>query len=356
MTVNSARRRIYDLLLTLLILSSAFGIGFLLKDVLDISEHVSTLFAFAVLLVSLFTDGFLFGVLSALASVVIINYAFTYPYFNMDFTVPENIFSAIVMLIIALLTSTFTTRLKSWQRLKVEHEGERMRANLLRAVSHDLRTPLTTIYGASSSILDNYDRLDDGQKMRMIEGVKQDSEWLIRMVENLLSVTKIDAGRVKLIKTETPLDELVDSVILKLKRRYPTQSVELHLPEELLLIPMDAILIEQVLINILENAVHHASGLTRLSLRVYTERSEAVFEIFDDGCGIDAGRLEGIFSGASLGKGEGDSHGRNLGIGLSVCSTIIRAHSGTISAENRDEGGALFRFSIPLSEDTNEQQ
>ena len=354
--MSKTKKYIKDSILTVLIFLSAFGISILLQDFLDIAEHVTTLFAFAVFIISLTTDGFWFGVASTIAAVITINYAFTYPYFNMDFSVPESIFSAIVMLLIALLTSTLTTRLKSWRALKAEGEKERMRANLLRAVSHDLRTPLTTIYGASSSIIDNYDKLNDTQKLQMANGIKEDSEWLIRMVENLLSVTRIDSGSVKLIKTPTVLEELIDSVILKFKKRYPDQMVELDIPEELVLIPMDAMLIEQVIFNILENAVHHAKGMSRLALRVSVIGGEAIFEIADNGCGIDKERLESVFSGYSNEfNNSSDAQKRNFGIGLSVCATIVKAHGGSISAENSKSGGAVFKFSLVAEESSNEQ-
>ena len=344
-----------DCALTLLILSACFGLSLLLQNVLEIGEHVTTLFVFSVFLISLITSGFVFGIAATVLSVITINYAFTYPYFHMDFSVKESIFSSIVMLIIALLTGTLTTRLKKWQALKAESEKERMRANLLRAVSHDLRTPLTTILGASSSIVESYARLSDAQRLQMAASIREDAEWLIRMVENLLSVTRIDSGRLKLIKTPTVLEELIDSVIRKFDKRYPQQSVELSLPEELVLIPMDPILIEQVLINILENAVHHAKGFTRLSLRVFTLGKEAIFEIEDDGCGIRRDRIEKIFTpGLDAEEGEADMQKRNAGIGLSVCAAIIKAHGGRISAENGKNGGALLRFALNTEEDTTE--
>ncbi len=343
---------IKDSLLTLLIWAASFGCGILLQNELDISEHVTTLFAFSIFLISLLTDGFWYGIVSTLLSVIAINYAFTSPYFHMDFSVPESVFSAIVMLVISFLTSTLTTKLKHWQVLKAEGETERMRANLLRAVSHDLRTPLTTIYGASSSIIENYEKLNDTQKLQMAVSIKEDSEWLIRLVENLLSVTRIDSGSVKLMKTPTVLEELIDSVILKFKKRYPTQAVELDLPDNLILIPMDAILIEQVIINILENAVHHAKGFTRLSLRVFTIDRKAIFEISDDGCGIDRDKLDSIFLGYnSQSTPTSDANGRNAGIGLSVCATIVKAHGGSITAENAKGGGAIFRFTLSTKEE-----
>ena len=323
----------------------------------DIWEQITTIFAFSVFLISLVTEGYLYGAISAILSVFIINYTFTYPYFNMDFSVPESIISAIVMLIISLLTSMLTTKLKAWQLVKAEGEKERMRANLLRAVSHDLRTPLTTIYGSSSSIIENYDKLSDAQKLQMTKGIKEDSEWLIRMVENLLSITKIDSGAVKLIKTPTVLDELIDSVILKFKKRYPEQRVELDIPSDVVIIPMDAILIEQVIINILENAIHHAKGFTRLSLHVFTIDNKAIFEITDNGCGIPSEKLDRIFMGYSdKAENASDTQARNAGIGLSVCATILKAHGGDITAENAKGGGAVFRFSLTTEDASDEQK
>lgn len=356
---EKSKQYIKDSALTFLIFAISFCISMPMQNVLNVAEHITTLFVFAVFIISLITNGFIYGIAATVASVIAINYAFTYPYFDMDFSVPASIFSAIVMLVISLLTGAITTKLKTWQALKTESEAERMRANLLRAVSHDLRTPLTTIYGASSSIIENYEKLSDTQKRQMAVSIKEDSEWLICMVENLLSVTRIDSdGKVKLLKTPTVLEELIDSVILKFKKRYPTQSVELSLPEDIVLIPMDAMLIEQVIVNILENAVHHAKGFTKLSLRVFVIDRKAIFEIADNGCGIDKDRLDTIFLGYSNTLGDtSDAQKRNAGIGLSVCATIIKAHGGSITAENAQSGGAIFRFSLSTEEESlNEQQ
>ena len=177
------------------------------------------------------------------------------------------------------------------------------------------------------------------------------------MVENLLSITRIDAGKVKLIKTPTVLEELIDSVILKFKKRYPDQKVEIDIPDELIMIPMDAILIEQVIINILENAVQHAGDFTRLALRVFVLGNKAIFEISDDGCGIDKEKLEYIFTGYNDNEEESaDAQKRNAGIGLSVCATIIKAHGGAISAENIKSGGAVFRFELTVEEEPKIEQ
>ena len=149
----------------------------------------------------------------------------------------------------------------------------------------------------------------------------------------------------------------MDAVLLKFKKRYPSRSVAIDIPDDLLLIPMDPMLIEQVIINILENAVQHAKGLTRLSLRVFTLDSRAIFEITDDGCGIAKERMDSLFTGYNKKLFDSfDTGKRNLGIGLSVCASIVKAHGGSIAAENAKEGGAIFRFSLPIQEDSHEQQ
>ncbi len=344
-----------DIFITLLILVSAFFISVVFQDIFEIDEHVSTLFAFAVFLVSMLTNGYVYGISSAFISTLAINYAFTFPYFAFNFTIPVNLISAIVMVTIALLTSALTTKVKRQEAIKAESERERMRANLLRAVSHDIRTPLTTIYGSAATLLEHGSDFDEEKKTKMLEGIKQDSDWLVRMVENLLSVTRIDSGRVKISKSPTVVEELIDSVLLKFKKRYPMQNIEISLPDEIIIVPMDAILIEQVLVNLLENSVLHAKGFTRLELRVRDEGARAVFETEDNGGGIPAEKLEGLFEGYNGSDDNiADGKKKNAGIGLSVCATIIRAHGGEITAENT-QNGALFRFTLDKEENENEQ-
>jgi len=287
---------------------------------------------------------------------IAVNYAFTFPFFSINFMIPVNMISAIIMIVIAILTSTLTTQIKRHEAMKAEGEKERMRANLLRAVSHDLRTPLTTIYGSAATLLENRDTLEEEQQIKILHGIKEDSEWLVRMVENLLSITRIDSGNVKIIKTPIVLEELIDSVIVKFRKRYPDFDITLDLPEDIVVIPMDAMLIEQVIVNILENAIQHAEGMTELILRVFVLGKQAIFEIKDNGCGISKEKLPYIFSGYYENKEEpSDGQKRNTGIGLSVCKTIIKAHGGDISAENIKGGGAVFRFTLDTEEEIDAQ-
>ena len=321
--------------LTIGILLFSFGICLFLNDALRGNALIPSVFVLGVFLISVFTDGFTYGIVAAVISVLAVNYAFTFPYFRINFTIPENLVSGVIMIAITLITCFLTSQLKRQEQLRLESEREKMRANLLRAVSHDLRTPLTTIYGSSSAMLDQNHEFTEAQKRKMLLGIQQDAQWLHRMVENLLSITRLDGENVKIIKTETALDELVDSVLVKFHKRYQEQEIEVEIPDELVMIPMDAILIEQVIINLLENAVQHAESMNKIWLRVFIISDKAIFEVRDNGNGIPKEQLRTIFS---------------EGIGLSVCATIIKAQGGDITAENAKDRGAIFRFTLDIEE------
>jgi len=340
---------------TILMLVISFLISLFVVELTEMYSVVPALFTLAVFIIALATRDYIYGIVSSFISVLALNFAFTFPYFKFNFSIPENLVSGVIMLTITTLSSTLTIKIKQQESLRTETEKEKMRANLLRAVSHDLRTPLTTIYGSSSAIVENKE-LTKEQVWKLAEGIKVDAQWLMGMVENLLSVTKIDNGNVKLIKTPVVLDELVDSVLLRFRKRYPKQPVEVQLPDEFVIIPMDAVLIEQVLVNLLENAVQHAHGMTELRLEVYTKDNNAVFEIHDNGCGIPKERLANLFTGYFVSEdAPADCQKRNMGIGLSVCASIIKAHDGEIMAENKKEGGCVFRFALEMEKDEYEQ-
>lgn len=344
------KRFLRDVSVSIILLSVTILIGNFLHTRFVTDALVPSLFVLAVFLTSLMTRGYVLGILSALISVLAVNFAFTFPYFEFNFTIPENLMSAIIMIVVTVVTSTLTTKIMNQEKIKAKAEKEQMRANLLRAISHDLRTLLTAIFGASSTVIDNYSNLSDESKLDMLNGIKEDSQWLIRMVENLLSVTKIDSSNVNLIKSPVVLEELIDSVIAKFKSRYPEQDVEITMPDEFVMVSADPILIEQVLENILENAVRHAIGMSRLCLDVAIKDTKAIFSVVDDGCGINKERLKNIFTGDVISGATYDSNKQNMGIGLSVCATIIRAHGGEISAKNNKDKGMTFKFSLDLEE------
>ena len=325
-----------DATVMLLALFAAYAMVMLTQAVMGRIEGVAMLiFMLAVFVTSMYTEGYAWGVAASLISVLAVNFAFLSPYFAFNFTLSENLFSGLVMLVVSIMTSTLTTRIK-----KQEH---------LRAVSHDLRTPLTSIYGACSTVIENYDSLDKEKTIKLLGEACSDAQWLTRMVENLLSVTRIDSEKVTVQKTPTVLDELLDTVLVKFRKRYPEIPVELETPDAFIVIPMDSMLIQQVLMNLLENAALHAEGMTKLTLKVFTVGNRAVFEVTDNGCGIPRERLKTLFSGTDPDV-PADSRKHGMGIGLSVCAAIIKAHGGEIKAESRLGEGTTIRFWLETEE------
>lgn len=332
------------------VMAVASAICALLRGVSATDVHVPLIFVLAVLIIALLTDGYFYGILAALTSVITVNYAFTYPYAKLDFSVYGYPLTFLTMLAVGCVVSALTSRVKEQERVWIESEKEKVRANLLRAVSHDLRTPLTSISGSLAAVLENDGALSREAREELLRDAWKDSEWLCRMVENLLSVTRIgDDGMGHLNKQEELLEEVVGEAVLSFRKRAPELDISVSVPEEPLFVPMDALLIEQVLLNLLDNAALHGGGTSKISVSAERSGSEAVLSVEDNGGGIPADRLDGLFDGAlpAARTRKGDGH-RGMGIGLTVCRTIVEVHGGTIFAENTQAGGARFTFTLPL--------
>lgn len=350
--MSNWKRLLRDGTLTIAVMAAVFLLVLVLQQFFKADKLIPMLFVLGVFIVSLKTERYLWGVMASLIGVLLVNYAFMFPYYAIDLLTPVNMATAIVMLIVSVMTSTLTTQISIQQEMKAAAERERMRANLLRAISHDLRTPLTSISGACSVMLDNHDSLPEEQQLTLLGDMRWDADWLIRMVENLLSVTRIDNGNVQIKKTPIVLEEFIDSVVLKFRKHFPEQKVQIQIPEEFVIIPMDSMLLQQVLINLLENAVYHAKGMTELIIAVECRENKAAFFVRDNGCGIPAERLKNLFSEYLHREMQQPTDGtrHNMGIGLSVCSAIIKAHGSEIIARNRPEGGAEFTFALEMED------
>ncbi len=345
-TWNKNHGLIRNLLLTVFFLAAASLICFILQRIVTTDTHVPLIFVLAVLCVSRFTNGYVYGILASVIAVIGVNYVFTYPYFRLNFTIAGYPLTFLIMLAVSIIVSTLTTQIKQQEQLRLEAEKERMRGNLLRAVSHDIRTPLTSIVGSSSAILENYDRLSEQEKKGLITDINQEGEWLNRIVENLLSVTRINKDSSGIQKSEEMMEEVLESAVLKFKKRAPSTSIKVDIPEEPILVPMDPILIEQVLINLMDNSVIH--GNAKLILLTVRKNDSAVcVTVRDNGNGIDPALFPHLFDG-SLPLQSGNAEREGMKIGLSVCMSIIQAHDGSLSAENNPEEGASVFFTIPL--------
>ena len=317
----------------------------------QVSTHVPLLFVLAVLMISRYTDGYLYGIFASMIAVVGVNYAFTYPYFAFNFTITGYPITFLVMLAVALFVSTLTTQIKAQEQIRLEAAKEKMRGNLLRAVSHDIRTPLTSILGAASGMIENYELLDKDRILELLEDIREEAQWLIRIVENLLSVTRINGEGAQVVTSEEVVEEIISSAVMKFKKRFPEAKVQIEMPEEILLVAMDGILIEQVLVNLLENAVLHGKTVEEICIRVWEKNKRVYFAVEDDGQGIRETILPVIFEGRlQSDRDEQYDSKRNMGIGLSVCMSIVKAHGGMMTAENLTDRGAGFTFWIPAEE------
>lgn len=339
-----------DLLISLSILFLAAALCILLQKLDGQEGFASPIFVLAVLLVSHLTNGYLFGLLASVAGVVCVNFIFTYPYWDIDFSITGYPVTFLSFLAVSVITCALTNQVRGQQQLRTENEKEKMRANLLRSVSHDIRTPLTSIVGSTSAILENPNLPAEEQK-ELLEDVRDEAQWLIRVVENLLSITRIGSEQTARIeKTPEAAEEILGDLVAKFRRRFPHVQVIVEIPDELLIVPMDPILIIQVLSNLLENAVIHGRSTTQIHLSLAREDTYARFTVTDNGDGIPEKILLTLFDGALTHTSSASSADgkRNMGLGLSVCNAIVRAHGGTMEAHNIADGAEFF-FRLPLN-------
>lgn len=340
--------------LTLFFMGTATVIAFCFFNALENpTANIALTYILAVFLVARFTDGYIYGLVSSFIGVICVNFLFTYPFFALDFTMTGYPITFVAMFSISSITSAITSNMKKQARalaqrekMLMEAEKEKMRANLLRAISHDLRTPLTSIIGSSTVYLENGNNLPDIEKKSLVMHILEDSNWLLNMVENLLSVTRINNETAKVNKTSEPVEEVLSEAMIRLKKRLPNADIHVRVPDDFLMIPMDAVLIEQVLINLLENAVVHSESTEPIECYVESIADYAIFHVRDYGIGIPPEKLSTIFDGSSSTTSTSPDGRKGMGIGLSICKTIILAHGGEIKAINHTHG-AEFYFTLP---------
>lgn len=232
----------------------------------------------------------------------------------------------------------------------MEIEREQLKSSLLRSISHDLRTPLTGIAGSSSFLIESFDRLDKQTMVDLLRGICSDATWLNNLVENLLSMTRIENNQMEIHKEQEVVDDIVSEAAKRVERLLDGHALRFDLPEEVVTVPMDGRLIVQVLVNLLDNAIHHTQKGTEICIRMYQESTgNAVFEVEDNGGGISEEMLPTVFDSFVTAHANGTDSHRGIGLGLSICKAIVDAHGGVILVFNNQQGGATFRFHLPLS-------
>lgn len=238
------------------------------------------------------------------------------------------------------------------QTAELETQREQLRANLLRAISHDLRTPLTGISGNAGMLMEKSFSLDESKKQEMYRSIYDDSMWLVNLTENLLSITRIENGTMPLRRNAELIDDIFHEALSHVDRRAMEHEIHVELADDMLMANMDARLIIQVIINIVNNAIKYTPEGSQICLSAKREKRMVRIEIADNGSGISDAvkrRLFDMFYTANAGGAGADSR-RGLGLGLSLCKSIVEAHGGSITVRDNQPHGAVFSFTLPLEE------
>lgn len=248
------------------------------------------------------------------------------------------------------LTLENSRNTKEKEAAKLQAENEKLRANLLRSISHDLRTPLTSISGNAGMLLSDLEKLDAETIKQMCGDIYDDSAWLTNLVENLLAVTKIEEGRMRLQKQPHLVEEIVTEALQHISRKQTEHTVTVHHENELLLARCDARLIIQVIINLVDNAIKYTPAGSHITITTKQNEQHTEISVADNGAGIPDSEKEKVFQMFYSGSNPIADCRRSLGLGLSLCKSIITAHGGEISVTDNAPAGTVFTFTIPSGE------
>ena len=363
-----------DTTVTIFLIWMAYFSSSLLLGHTGVENNSALVFVLAVMIISAITTGYFYGICASLIGGFFINYFFMYPYSAFSLSYTGYPIAMLSMMMISMLVCFLTSRIKKMavdavkreqktkvlyelnqklneekNRIQLEADRETIRSNIFRSVSHDLRTPLTAISGAATVLMSS-EEMQSEKNLSLLNDIRNDANALIVMVENLLSVTRLQDGSMLLNKREEMLEEVVGDAVMTVRRRFPSTQIALNLSDEILFLAMDPILIKQVTVNLLENAIRHSGSPEELKLNLFRYGNWAVVEVRDHGVGLTPDICAAIQSGRPLPRNSSGDSTRGMGIGLSVCQSIIKAHNGFFAAGNSPSGGAVFRFGLPMEE------
>jgi len=344
---------------SILIFIMIIAIATIINSIFDsFGVHDSNLimvYILAVILIAVFTEGYFLTLLGPLTVVLLFNFFFTEPRLTFSTYDTQYPLTLLIMLIISLIATILTTRLKKEillskqvteekQKVEMQAHSENLKSNILKSISHDVRTPLTSIIGCIETVLEN-DSLSEDVKRQLLIDAYDDTTWMIRLIENILNVTKIQDGRLNLSLNEETIDDIISEAVKRTKKIIKTRKLLIELPNELVTVNVDIQLIVQVLINLIENAVNHTSKNGVISVSSLVNDTTVLIAVEDNGSGINPLDAPHIFEMFYTSVQDGS---RGIGLGLSICRSIIVAHGGTIQIDESELNGAKFTFSLPL--------
>jgi K+-sensing histidine kinase KdpD len=288
------------------------------------------------------------SLVAATLSIVVFDFFFIPPYFTFTVSEERHVLTFAMMFAVGLVISGLTVRIRRQEHeaeeAKLRASTEEMRSSLLSAVSHDLRTPLATITGAATTLRDGGASVDASQRAELLDMICEEADRLERLVRNLLDMTRLASGALDVRREWVPLEEIVGSALERVEGKLAGRSVRTDLPVDLPLVSADPVLLEQVLVNLLENAAKHTPAATPLEIAARAVGAEIVLEVADRGPGLPPGDEARIFEKFFRGR---QARVSGAGLGLAICRGVVDAHGGTLIAANRPGGGALFRVTLP---------
>ena len=347
-----------DLALSLFFLTAATLLGALFYR-LDFSDSTIMMsYLLGVLMIAVGTSHRVYSLVSSVVSVLLFNYFFVDPRFSLQVLEPGYPVVFLALFVTSFITSTLAVRLKDAARQAEENarereaaavqiENERLRSTLLRAISHDLRTPLTSISGNASNLLSHGESFDEATRQSLYRSIYEDSLWLNHMVENLLASTRLENGEARLSFSTEVLEDILEEAASHVRAFSPSHQIVVEAPAELIL---DARLIMQLLINLLNNAVKYTPEGSTVRITAEKRGETACVTVADNGPGVPDEDKPKIFDMFYTGDQSVSDGRRSLGFGLALCKTIVKAHGGEISVSDNIPHGAVFTFSLPAEE------
>lgn len=357
--VNATPLWIRDFGVCVAILGMATLLGYVFKSFGLTDSDIIMLYIIAVHVISILTSRIYYCLISSLIGVVLFNYFFTYPEFSLSAHDSGYPVTFATMFITAFIAGTLANKLKrntviaeknarEKEEAALIAQNERLRANMLRSISHDLRSPLTSISGNASNLMANSATLDEESRQQIYADIYNESMWLIGMVENLLYATRIEDGRMKLNIAVEILDDIIAEAVKHISKTYPQRKIAVDMTEEIIPVSADANLIVQVIINLLDNAVKYSDENTPVRITVRQQGDQAVIAVSDRGKGISEKDKRQVFEMFYVGDNRSSDSRRSLGLGLALCKSIIESHNGTVSISDNIPQGTIITFTLPI--------
>lgn len=342
-----------DWLLTggIMLLATAISALARISNASDYPNSVQMIYLLGVFLIAQYTHGYFYGAFTAVISVLLTNYLFTYPYLAFNFTLPGYFTATVCTLGVAVITGVLTAQARVGTQYKIDAAREKIRGSLLRAVSHDLRSPLTTVVGASGALLENEATISPQQRKQLLTEIHTEAVWLTDVVESLLSITQL-TGEENFADTclTEMAEEVLEAAITSFRKKHPAREVRAEVPDEILVLPMRPLLIQQALVILMENAALRSPAGAAVTVSLSAKGKKVRFSVRDEGPSVSEQKLREAFDGLPVlqtgSQEEETSH--SMGIGLVACRSIVRAHKGEIRARNVRGGGVEIAFTLPV--------